>query len=166
MRALVLGVGNILLQDEGVGVRVVEELQRRFAFPEQVETLDGGTAGMGLVEDILGKDYLLIVDAVKLDQPPGTLVRLVDDAVPAFLQTHLTPHQLGLNDVLAALAIMGQKPKHIVLIGIVPQSLELSVTLSELIEQKMTLLVDQVVAELAQWGFSLAPKAAATDPRA
>lgn len=157
MQVLVLGIGNVLLQDEGVGVHAVEALQTRFRLPPQVEVLDGGTAGMELIEYILGKTGLIIVDAVKLDRPPGTLVRLVGDEVPAFLQTHLTPHQLGLSDVLATLAMVAEKPQHIVLLGIVPQSLELSVTLSGLIGQKLNALVDGVVAELAGMGLRLEP---------
>jgi len=157
-RALVLGVGNILLQDEGVGVRVVEELQRRFHIPATVQVLDGGTAGMGLIEDILDKDCLIIVDAVKTGQLPGTIVRLERDAVPAFLQTHLSPHQLGLSDVLATLTIIDKRPKDMVLIGIVPKSIELSLEPSEEINQKIDTLVDRVVAELSNFGFHLSSR--------
>jgi hydrogenase maturation protease len=158
MQALLLGVGNILLQDEGVGVRAVEALQQRYHLPPEVEVLDGGTASMGLIEYMLGKTHVLIVDAIKLDQPPGTIVRLEDEEVPVFLQTHLTPHQLGLSDVLATLAIADRKPQRIVLLGIVPQSLELDLDLSELIARKLVDLVERMVAELRNMGFHLSPK--------
>jgi len=152
MQVLVLGVGNILLQDEGVGVRVVQEFQRRFQLPEGVDVLDGGTAGMCLIEDILDKDHVIIVDAVQTGQPPGTLVRLAGDEVPVFLQQRISPHQLGLSEVLATLALIDKKPQHLVLIGIVPQSMALSLELSAEIEHHVDVLVDKVVAELAAIG--------------
>ena len=157
MQVLVLGVGNILLQDEGVGVHVVQELQRRFQVPAGVEVLDGGTAGMCLIEDILDKDYVIILDAVQTGQPPGTVVRLRGEEVPALLQQCLSPHQLGLSDVLATLALIDKKPQNLVLIGIVPKSMELSLELSKEIEQQVDVLVDKVVAELATIGVQLQP---------
>lgn len=157
MRTLVLGVGNILLQDEGVGVQVVQELQRRFQPPAGVEFLDGGTTGMGLIEDIAGKDALIIVDAVQTGAPPGTLVRLDGDEVPAFLQQRLSPHQLGLCDVLALLTLLGQKPARLTLLGVTPQSMELSLTLSDVIKARALALVEQVAAELAAMGVPLTP---------
>ena len=157
MQVLVLGVGNILLQDEGVGVRVVQEFQRRFQLPEGVEVLDGGTAGMCLIEDILDQEHVIILDAVQTGQPPGTVVRLADDEVPVFLQQHISPHQLGLADVLATLALIDKKPQHLVLIGIVPKSMELSLELSAEIEPKVDMLVDRIVAELAAIGVQLRP---------
>jgi hydrogenase maturation protease len=152
MQVLVLGVGNILLQDEGVGVRVVQEFQRRFQLPAGVDVLDGGTAGMCLIEDILDKDHVIIVDAVQTGQPPGTLVRLTGDEVPVFLQQRISPHQLGLSEVLATLALIDKKPQHLVLIGIVPKSMELSLELSAEIEHQVNVLIDKVVAELAAIG--------------
>ena len=70
---LLLGMGNILLEDEGLGIRALEVLQRDYAFPDGVELLDGGTTGMGLLDDISGREHLLVLDAVKAPQPPGSL---------------------------------------------------------------------------------------------
>ena len=157
-KVLVLGIGNILLQDEGIGVRVVEELQRRFHIPSEVEVLDGGTAGMALIEDIIDKEHIIILDAVRADRPPGTVIRLEGNAVPAFFQTHITPHQLGLADLLAALTVAHKRPKNTLLIGIVPESIELSLTLSERIQQQLETLIDRTVTELLALGFRLLPK--------
>ncbi len=164
MQVLVLGVGNILLQDEGVGVRVVEEMQRRFQAPAGVEILDGGTAGMGLIDDLLDKDAVIIVDAVRTGAPPGTVVRLAGDEVPVFLQQRISPHQLGLSDVLATLTLIGKRPAHLVLFGVVPQSLELSLELTAAIERMVAVLVDKVVAELDSLGVQLKPAVAAPAP--
>lgn len=160
---LVLGVGNILLQDEGIGVRVVQELQRRFVLPPEVEVMDGGTAGMSLLEDVMDRERVIIVDAVRTGAAPGTVVRLVDGEVPVFLQQRISPHQLGLSDLLAMLTLAEQAPRYMVLLGVVPESLELSLELSPLIEPKVALLVDQVVAELEQLGYRLAARVGNND---
>ncbi|MEZ5582154.1 MAG: HyaD/HybD family hydrogenase maturation endopeptidase [Candidatus Competibacteraceae bacterium] len=158
MRVLVLGIGNLLLQDEGIGVHIVTELQRRFQLPPGVELLDGGTAGMELVEAMLDKDQVIVVDAIRSDEKPGTVIQLEGDAVPAFLQQHLTPHQLGLADVLATLAIAGHTPQRLILLGIVPRSMELSVTLSDELQQQFAGLVRRVTAKLIEFGIALTPK--------
>ncbi|HYQ91467.1 MAG TPA: HyaD/HybD family hydrogenase maturation endopeptidase, partial [Candidatus Competibacteraceae bacterium] len=125
MRVLVLGIGNTLLQDEGVGVHVVQALRHRYQIPAEIELLDGGTAGMSLLEDLMDKDHVIIIDAIHTGEPPGTMVRLEDEAVPVFLQQRISPHQLGLSEVLAALVLVDKKPRHLVLIGIVPERMEL-----------------------------------------
>ena len=78
-----LGLGNILLMDEGLGVRAVERLAAAYDLPENVEILDGGTLGLDLLPRLDGVDALLLVDAVKAGGPPGTLVRLEGDAIQA-----------------------------------------------------------------------------------
>ena len=112
MRTLVLGLGNILLRDEGVGVRVVEALAARYILPADVEVVDGGTAGMELLNTLAGCDHLLICDAVQTDAPPATVIELVNTEVPAFFQTtRFSPHQLGLADVLATLTLTDEAPR-------------------------------------------------------
>lgn len=146
MRVLVLGLGNILLGDEGVGVRIVEALAARYVLPEGVEALDGGTSGMELLDTIAGCGHLLICDAVRADAPPGTVIRLADAQVPALFRQHLSPHQLGLADVLATLTLIGQAPASVTLIGVVPQHLDLGLELSP----AMVPAVDRAVACLAK----------------
>jgi hydrogenase maturation protease len=121
---LILGLGNILLQDEGVGVRVVEQLQRQFRISGAVEMLDGGTAGMSLLEHIRNRDHLIVVDAVRTSQTPGTMITLSGEEVPAFFQSRVSPHQMGLADMLAALELMGEKPAEVTVIGVEPQNLD------------------------------------------
>lgn len=157
MQILVLGIGNILLQDEGIGVRVVEQLKRRYEIPPEVTVLDGGTAGMALLDDILDAQQVIVVDAVKTGDPPGTIIRLEGEQVPALLQQGITPHQLGLFDLLGSLAFAGCKPPQLVLFGVVPQSLDLSLELSSTIAARVDLVIDQVVAELANSGVVLNP---------
>jgi hydrogenase maturation protease len=123
---LVLGAGNILLSDEGIGVRVVEALQQRYQAPEGVEILDGGTCGINLLDVIAGRDHLILVDAVDTGSPPGTVVRLVDDEIPAVFRTKSSPHQLSLQDVLALLRLLDASPAHVTVIGVQPASLDIA----------------------------------------
>jgi hydrogenase maturation protease len=150
---LVLGAGNILLSDEGIGVRVVEALQQRYQVPEGVEILDGGTCGMDLLDVIAGRDYLILVDAVNTGSPPGTVVRLTDDEIPAVFRTKSSPHQLGLQDVLALLRLLDASPARVTVIGVQPASLDLGLELTPLIAARLDEMVDMVADELAAIGL-------------
>ncbi|RKZ35523.1 MAG: hydrogenase 2 maturation endopeptidase [Gammaproteobacteria bacterium] len=157
MNTLLLGVGNILLQDEGVGVRVVEEFQRRYLIPEGLDVLDGGTSGIDLLHHIANREHLIIVDAVKTGDPPGTVIRLGGDKVPAFFRQKITPHQLGISDVLAVATLRDEHPKNIVLIGIVPLTMETGLELSTAIAAKLDTLIDRVLEELEARGLAPEP---------
>ena len=161
MNVLVLGVGNVLLSDEGVGVRVVEALAERFHIPEGVDVLDGGTSGMDMLDMIGDRDHLILVDAVKSAGGPGSIVRLSGDEVPAFFRTKISPHQLGISDLLAALRLLERAPKGITLIGIEPQDLRTALDLSPAIAAKVDTMVNMVVAELSSLGFTVPPKPSA-----
>jgi len=151
---LLLGMGNLLLQDEGLGIRALEALQREYEIPPQVQLLDGGTTGMGLLDDISGREHLLVLDAVQTGEPPGTLVVLRGNEVPVYFGVRVTPHQLGLADVLATLELSGERPAGVTVLGLVPQSLELTLDLSELIQSKLGDLVQAAAAELTALGYA------------
>jgi len=150
---LVLGMGNILLEDEGLGIRALEVLQRDYDFPSGVELLDGGTTGMGLLDDISGREHLLVLDAVQTGEAPGTLVAMRGTDVPVYFGIRVTPHQLGLADVLATLELSGEQPGSVTVLGLVPESLELTLELSGLIRSKLDDLVTATVSELARLGY-------------
>ena len=155
---LLLGMGNILLEDEGLGIRALEVLQRDYEFPPGVELLDGGTTGMGLLEDISGRDHLLVLDAVQTGEPPGTLVAMRGSDVPVYFGIRVTPHQLGLADVLATLELSGEQPGSVTVLGLVPESLELTLELSGLIRSRLGSLVEAAVAELEAIGYPVRAK--------
>jgi hydrogenase maturation protease len=152
---LVLGLGNILLQDEGVGVAVVERLQRRYRVPEEVELLDGGTSGMSLLDDIRNREHLIVVDAVRTGRPAGTEVILTGEEVPAFLCNKVSPHQLALSDVLAALTLMDESPGQVTVVGMEPLSLETHLGLSELVASRLQSLTDRVIEQIETAGYQV-----------
>lgn len=154
---LVLGLGNILLQDEGVGVAVIERMQRRYRVPAEVELLDGGTSGMSLLDDIRSREHLLVVDAVRTGKPPGTEVVLRGDEVPDFLCNKVSPHQLALSDVLASLALMNQSPREVMVIGMEPLSLETHLGLSALVASRLQALTERVIEEIKTAGYQVEP---------
>jgi hydrogenase maturation protease len=158
MRVLVLGLGNILLGDEGVGVRIIEALAARYVFPEGVELLDGGTSGMELLDTIADCEHLLICDAVRAEAPAGTVIRLTDAQVPALFRQHLSPHQLGLADVLATLKLLDQAPASVTLIGVVPQNLDLGMELSAAMVHAVDRAVACLAEELRRLGLEPSPR--------
>ena len=155
---LVLGMGNILLEDEGLGIRALELLEQRYEIPPEVELMDGGTTGMGLLDDISGRQHLLVLDAVQTGEAPGTLVKLAGDEVPVYFGMRISPHQLGLSDVLATLELSGERPAGVTVLGLVPLSLEMCLQLSELVNSRLDSLVEAAVNELDGLGYQLRAK--------
>jgi hydrogenase maturation protease len=151
-------MGNLLLEDEGLGIRALELLQQRYVIPPGVEFLDGGTTGMGLLDDMSGRDHLLVLDACQTGDPPGTLVRLAGDDVPVYFGMRISPHQLGLSDVLATLVLSGEEPAEVTVLGLVPKSLEMCLELSGLITEKLDSLVEAAVVELSRLGYPPQPR--------
>lgn len=156
-KTLVLGVGNKLMSDEGVGVHVIERLSAGYRIPEEIQLLDGGTLGMDLLYYLEGIENLLLVDAVETHKEPGTIIRLEDDEVPAFLAMKISPHQIGVPDMLAAARFKDLYPKRLVLWGIQPELMEIGLELSPLIESKMDQLVSNMVEQLKAWGHTVTP---------
>lgn len=154
-KILVIGMGNVLMQDEGVGVRAVEELENRYIIPEGVTLIDGGTTGMELFEPIRHCDQLVIADAINTGGAYGTLERIVNDEIPAFFQTKLSNHQLGLSDLLALLTLKGEKPEHVAIIGMVPHSLEQKLGLTPEAEAGLDSMILMLVIELENLGVRL-----------
>lgn len=163
MRILVLGVGNILLTDEAIGVRIVEALEQRYILPDYVEILDGGTAGMELLGDMANRDHLIIADAiVSKKSAPGTMMILRDEEVPALFTNKISPHQLGTADVLSALRFTGEFPKKLT-VGVIPESLELHIGLTPTVEAMIEPALEQVLAALRESGVEAIPREATHD---
>lgn len=152
MSVLVLGIGNLVMSDDGIGVRVVQLLTERYRFPAGVTILDGGTLGLDLLPRLEGVVRLLVVDAVETGRAPGTLVRMAGDDVPIALETKLSPHQMGLKDLLAVAMLQGFAPQEMVLWGVQPERIEMSMELSAVVAAQLETLVEKVLAELAGWG--------------
>jgi len=154
MNILILGIGNLLLGDEGVGVRVVEALEQRFILSPPVEILDGGTSGMALMEIMAGRDALIVADAVRTGATPGSVTVLRDAEVPALFSRKISPHQLGLSDVLTALHLTDEFPRQLTLVGIEPASLAPGIGLSATVIAAIEPALAHILALLAEAGVT------------
>lgn len=156
LNVLVLGLGNILLSDEGAGVKAVEELQDRYDCSGAVEFVDGGTIGLELLPYFEGRSHILIIDAVKTGRKPGTIVRIEDP--PAYFSSKTSPHQIGLADVMGIAVITDIMPKNITLFGIEPKQLSTGLDLSTEVARNLSQLVDMVADELKAIGIKVQAK--------
>jgi len=154
-RLLILGLGNVLCGDDGLGVAALARLSRRYRLPEDVEMMDGGTLGLALLHFVREADALLLVDAIRADGAPGTLVRLEGDDVAPAVETRLSVHQIGVNDLLNGLRWTDSSPSEIVLLGLVPESLELGLGMTPRVERALDTLVEAVATEVDRLGFEL-----------
>ena len=157
-RVVVLGIGNTILSDEGAGVHAAAALEACYELPDNIEVIDGGTSGMELLGPLSDTDFLVVLDAVKAGQPPGTLVKLSGKEVPIFFRTKLSPHQVSICDVLASLEFAGDLPGKIVLIGIEPESLELGTNLTPTVAARISEMASMAAHELMAFGIPVQPQ--------
>lgn len=162
-RTVVLGVGNPLMGDDGLGLAALESLRLGWRLPPTVELVDGGTWGLTLLPTIEAADRLLLIDAIDTGGArPGTLHHLERDAIPRHLATKVSPHEVDLREVLALAELRGRLPLETVAIGLQPARVELSIELSEACRDRLGELVAAVTHRLAQWGHECVPRPAVT----
>ena len=150
--ALILGLGNPLLGDEGIGVRVVEEL-KGLELPDGVTVVEGGTAGLGLIGLMEGYQRVIIVDAADMGRPPGRVVRFTpSEAQLKTAEAPLSLHEIGLGEVLALAKALEVAPAELVIIGIQPSRVEGGVGLSPEVEGAIPQIIRIILDELdASW---------------
>lgn len=151
----ILGLGNILLQDEGVGVHTIEAFKKDFIFPENVQLIDGGTMGLDLISFIEGMDKILIVDAVHIKKAPGTIVIIEDEEIPSFISAKLSVHQIAFPDVISALRLLGITPAKMTLVGIQPDNIGIGLDMSDVLKKNFKRLINTVMERLNEWGVKI-----------
>ncbi len=157
----ILGIGNVILKDEGFGVRVVEYLDSHYEFPDSVQIVDGGTLGIELTQYLTGTKKLLVVDSINGGSEPGTTFIFRNDQVMAHFQDKLSAHEVGIQDVLALLTITGKKIPEIAVIGAQPVSVEAGVELTDKMQSLLPKIAGQALEILKEWGISPTPKSTA-----
>ncbi len=146
-RVLVLGVGNLLLKDDGVGVHVINEL-RDTPFPENVQLIDAGTVSHQLISLFHETDYLILVDAVSADDVPGSIYRFSPDDINFQTGYKLSLHEMSLIDILQMAEMTGAKPEAVI-IGVQPKDVSSwSLELSDEVKAVVPKVRDLVVEEL------------------
>lgn len=154
---LVIGCGNLLGADDGVGLAALERLREQFSFPPEVRLEDGGTWGLNLLPLIEESGRLLLVDAINDGAAPGTLLVLERDRLPKYFSQKVSPHQIDLREVLALAEFRGTLPAETVAIGVQPERIEMSTELSPSVAGRVPDLVNAVVARLELWGHAVRP---------
>jgi hydrogenase maturation protease len=146
---LILGIGNILLRDEGVGVRVIERMQNMH-LPDDVELLDGGTAGADLMDVLAERKKVIVIDAVQADCQPGTVLRFTADDLTQPDRVGMSLHEFGLAEALKMTKQLGCAPEEVVVFGIKPRDISCGLELSKEIAASIPKVVELVSAEIAK----------------
>lgn len=158
-RKVVLGLGNILNRDEGLGVHALKALEARLGSSTSVRTaddlelLDGGTLGLNLLPIVEEASHLLILDAANAGRPPGALIELRREQIPLYTGIKLSEHQVTFQEVLGLANFRGKLPPHLHLIGAQPLDLSIGVELSSMMAGRLPLLVERAIAVLRGWGL-------------
>jgi hydrogenase maturation protease len=155
---LILGLGNLICADDGLGVAAVHRLWELYEAPEGVSILDGGTQGLSLLPYVEDAERVILVDAIRDDAQPGSFVRLDGDQVAPAVAHRLSVHQIGVADLLDGARWLERLPTTLVLLGVVPESVELRFGLSPSVERRLPELIGEVVAEARRLGFELRPR--------
>lgn len=147
----ILGIGNTLYTDEGLGVHALAALQEQYGMDPQVQLIDGSTDGMSLLGPVEDTDYLIVIDAINAGKEGGHIIELHGNDIPAYYGIKMSIHQLGFQEVLLASKLRERYPKNIVMIGMQPTSLELGIGLSETNEVQLPEMFKLVEQQVNKW---------------
>ena len=145
---LILGVGNLLLRDEGVGVHVISTLRDR-ELPDDIELLDGGTASFDLLDTLAGRRQVIIIDAVRTGSEPGTIFRFTPEDISVSREQITSLHQVGLLETLdVAKRLLDSPPEEVVVLGIEPKEIGWGLELSAEVKAAVPKVIELIMAEL------------------
>lgn len=147
----ILGIGNTLYSDEGVGIHLLPLLEENLKDYENIEIIEGLTDGMKLLGPVEEADHLIIIDAINAGKEGGTIISLKGDEIPAYFGVKMSIHQIGFQEVLFAAKFRERYPKQIVMFGMQPTSLELGVELTETNRAKLAELAKVVIDQVDCW---------------
>ena len=154
---VLLGVGNILLTDEGFGVHVVNQLREDYVFNPPITIIDGGTMGMELLSYMRGMTKLLLVDAINGGNSPGTIYEFPHEEMNNYFTDAISVHEVGMQDILRIRALQEDPLEDAVVIGVEPESLELGLDLSESTQAVVEEVKERVLAVLQSWDVIVTP---------
>lgn len=154
MKTALMGIGNIVLTDEGVGVHVVNAIKERYRFTPEIEMLDGGTMGLDLLHIFDDHDRLMLVDAVDYDKEPGYIRVIRNDEIPQAIHHKFSVHHIGLNDLMAVAKLTDKLPAEVCLVGVQPASIEPGLEMTDIIQSRFEAVVTTVLGALGEWGIA------------
>jgi hydrogenase maturation protease len=145
----VLGVGNPIMGDDGVGIELLARVQDVCPDP-RIEFVDGGTAGLELLHVVQDSERILLLDAIAGDTP-GKVVEVDGDQIPRLMAAKLSPHQVGLVDIFSAARLLGYEPREVVAVGVVPEFVDTKYGLTPVVEEALDEATKQAVSILERW---------------
>ncbi|BAI79586.1 hydrogenase expression/formation protease [Deferribacter desulfuricans SSM1] len=150
MKILVLGLGNLLMNDDAAGLEIIYRLQKHYDLNKYpfLHFMDGGTLGLDIVPHLSDVTHLIIVDAVDLDLPPGTVVKIEGEDIHAVFENKLSPHQMGLKDILTAAELVDIKSEYVVMYGIQIKDINMDKEFSKEVENNLDKLENKVKEEI------------------
>jgi hydrogenase maturation protease len=149
-QTMVLGLGNLVHADDGVGIHAIAALERDPRVPSDVLLLDGGTQGLDLINHLAGVRRLLVIDAIDAGEPCGTVLRFEGKTLKG-LPGKASVHQLGFADLMIALQLIDEAPEEVVVFGVQPKSTEWGAELTPPVAGALAPLLDNVIAQLESW---------------
>ena len=156
MQAVVFGAGNLLLSDEGLGVHLVKHMNRKYEESEDVEFYDGGTMGILATHKLEESGHVIIVDSLEAEGEPGELrIYSKEDILLDKIPAKMSPHQIGLQEVLTLSELRGKAPETITFYGVIPASLESDVELSDPVKARVEEIEELILKELSEMGITL-----------
>lgn len=156
MKTVVFGAGNLLLSDEGLGVHLVRRMNTKYLPSEDVEFYDGGTMGILATHKMEETSHVIIVDSLEASGEPGELrVYEKDDIMLDKIPAKMSPHQIGLQEVLTISELRGKAPDTITFYGVIPASLDSSVELSGPVEKRLDEIESMIIEELRNMDIEL-----------
>ncbi|OIJ15779.1 hydrogenase maturation protease [Anaerobacillus arseniciselenatis] len=148
----ILGIGNTLYSDEGVGVQVIPLLEDILKdYESKVEIIEGATDGIKLLGPVEDTEYLIIIDAINADKEPGSIITVDQDEIPKYFGVKMSIHQVGFQEVLFAAQIRENLPKQMIMFGIQPESLKLGVELTDTVKSKLPDLACLIKEKVESW---------------
>ncbi len=155
---ILLGVGNILLTDEGLGVHVVNEMRKEYTFSPEIGIIDGGTMGMELLSYMRGMKKLLLVDAVNGGEEPGTVYEFPHRDMETYFTDHISVHEVGMQDILRIRALQDNPLEDAMVIGVEPESLDIGLAVSDTVKNVLPDVKQRVIGVLKTWGVEVTPQ--------
>lgn len=149
---VLLGLGNLLMEDEGIGIHVLRHIEETYRFMPEIEMIDGGTAGFELLPFFEDYDKIIMIDAVEFEKEPGFIGRIENDDILTQLTEKMSLHHLGITDVLSTSKLLEYDPSEVIMIGIQPQQMDVRMGLSELLQSKIEPVTAEVLRIFEKWG--------------
>jgi len=152
----IVGIGNVLQKDDGIGVTLIKYLEASYTFPSYVILIDGGTSGVALQSQIMQKDLLIIIDALSISETPGTVHILSGESLLGQSpDMKLSPHQISFFDLIQFMALQKIAPREFIIMGIVPEDVGCGVELSAPVTKSIEIAANKMITYLIQRGIRI-----------